>query len=425
MPFDKTNYLFDATGNLTRLYEDLTQFALDDIVDRILENKVITPTAEYRIWRLQQLGLHLDEIKRYISKMTGKSNKEIDKIFKEYGLKYYRSVQQISVDNGRNFPLTVGTSQLMSDIFSYYVAATKGTVKNLTATTANSSQKLLIDELDKVHFSVMSGMRSYSEAIREAVDEVGRTSLKVAYPTGHKNTVETAVRRAVVTGVNKCFSDLNLVRAKENGYGHVLVSSHLGARHIENPNPTYLSHDLWQGKVYQVDWQKVSIMNKKDALEGTNDKRSIDNGGVNFQNGAAEKKSWKETYKKLNPKLTNVSQIGVISQKVISALNLNLKSNLPILIGENNYKHMLEKHPNDFVKYSQNIQKILANPDFVGINPKNRSLEYVKEFKIDNDFVKVAVRVSGKGNNFVRTMYTIPDYRVKKFLKTGRFKRVD
>ena len=42
------------------------------------------------------------------------------------------------------------------------------------------------------------------------------------------------------------YSDLNLIRAREDGYNHVLMSPHLGTRHVENPSPEYLSHDLWQ-----------------------------------------------------------------------------------------------------------------------------------------------------------------------------------
>lgn len=263
MPLDKTNYLYHASDRLIELYDDLTQYALDDIVERILKNEVITGTAEYRIWRLQQLGLHLDKIKSYIAKITGKSDKEIDQIFREYGVKYYKSVRQIGIDYGDNSVLTLQTSQLMNKVLSYYITSTKGTVNNLTRTTANSSQQLLINKLDQVHFRVVSGMQSYSQAISEVIDEIAKNSLQVEYPSGHKDSIEVAVRRAAVTGINKCFSDLNLIRAKESGYNHVLVSSHLGARHLENPVPDYLSHDLWQGKVYKVNWNLIPIMNSK------------------------------------------------------------------------------------------------------------------------------------------------------------------
>jgi hypothetical protein len=263
---DKTNYLYNASDRLIRLYDDLTQYALDDIVKRLLEHGVITGTSEYRIWKLQQMGLHLDKIRLYIAGMTGKSNKEVDRIFKEYGIKYYKSVSKIAIDYGQHIPLTLETSQLMSDVFSYYVASTKGTINNLTRTTANSSQQLLINKLDQVHFRVVSGMQSYSQAISEAINEIGESQLEVQYPTGVKRTIETAIRQSIVTGVNKCFTDLNLVRAKENGYNHVLVSSHLGARHIDNPIPEYLSHDIWQGKIFALNYEEIPIMNIRGLI---------------------------------------------------------------------------------------------------------------------------------------------------------------
>ena len=247
------NYI--NTDKLIKLYDDLVQFALDDIVARIVQNEAITGAAEFRIWKLQQLGIHLEKIKDYIKKMTKFSDEEIEKIFETSGITLYKPVTRLFTEQ-----MNLETSQYFRDVFSYYLSSTKGTVQNLTRTTAISSQNLLINKLDQVHFRVVSGIQNYSQAISEAIDEIGKSSLKVVYPSGHQDSVDVAVRRAVVTGVNKCFSDLNLIRAKQNGYSHVLVSSHLGARHVENPSPEYLSHDIWQGKVYKVDWDTVPFV---------------------------------------------------------------------------------------------------------------------------------------------------------------------
>ena len=192
--------------------------------------------------------------------MTKFSDEEIENIFETAGITLYKPVTNLFIEQKTNFPLNIEASQYFRDVFSYYLSSTKGTVHNLTRTTAISSQNLLINKLDQVHFRVVSGIQSYSQAISEAIDEIGKNSIKVVYPSGHQDSVDVAVRRAVVTGVNKCFSDLNLIRAKQNGYNHVLISSHLGARHIENPSPEYLSHDIWQGKVYEVDWDTVPFV---------------------------------------------------------------------------------------------------------------------------------------------------------------------
>lgn len=258
---NRVEYFYRATDRLIEMYDDLVQYALDDIVDRIMKTGVISSTSEYRIFKLQELGYHLEKIQAYIKKMTKYSDEEINRIFENAGIYLYDPTLRLIIDNGQNEPFSLETSQYISDVFSYYLSSTKGTVHNLTRTTAKASQKLLIDKLDQVHFRVISGVQSYSQAITEAVKEIGNSSLKVEYPSGYKDNIDVAIRRAVVTGVNKCYADLNLIMAKENNYNYVLVSSHLGARHIENPSPEYLSHDIWQGQIYKVDWNKIPVTN--------------------------------------------------------------------------------------------------------------------------------------------------------------------
>ena len=136
------------TDKLIKLYDNLVQFALDDIVARIVQNEVITGAAEFRIWKLQQLGIHLEKIKDYIKKMTKFSDEEIENIFETAGITLYKPVTNLFIEQKTNFPLNIEASQYFRDVFSYYLSSTKRTVHNLTRTTAISSQNLLINKLD-------------------------------------------------------------------------------------------------------------------------------------------------------------------------------------------------------------------------------------------------------------------------------------
>lgn len=86
---------------------------------------------------------------------------------------------------------------------------------------------------------------------------------------------------------------------------------------------------------------------------------------------------------------------------------------------------MKTSHPNDFEKYGGELINILAFPDYVGTNPTDGSIEYVKEFFIDGDYVKVAVRLSGKGLYFARSLYVLNPRRVQNYIQKGTLKRVD
>ena len=80
---------------------------------------------------------------------------------------------------------------------------------------------------------------------------------------------------------------------------------------------------------------------------------------------------------------------------------------------------MLSKHESDFIKYGDRITEILESPDYVGINPKDQSIEYVKEI---SEFVKVAVRVSATGVFYARSLYTLSKIHVNNYISKGALK---
>lgn len=114
-------------------------------------------------------------------------------------------------------------------------------------------------------------------------------------------------------------------------------------------------------------------------------------------------------------------QIGKITNKIIEILQLDYNEEHPVFIGESNIKHMKEQHPEDFQKYGLYIEAIIANPTYLARNEKKKSIEFIKEYKIDNEFVLVAVRVSSKNIHFARTMYVMSDEKVKKYFKHNYF----
>ena len=120
--------------------------------------------------------------------MTKFSDEEIENIFKTAGITLYKPVTRLFTEQ-----MNLESSQYFRDVFSYYLSSTKGTVHNLTRTTVISSQNLLINKLDQVHFRVVSGIQNYSQAISEAIDEIGKSSLKVVYPSGHQDSVDACL----------------------------------------------------------------------------------------------------------------------------------------------------------------------------------------------------------------------------------------
>ena len=118
------------------------------------------------------------------------------------------------------------------------------------------------------------------------------------------------------------------------------------------------------------------------------------------------------------------TEVGKLSARVASLLGLHLQENQPILLGDSNITHMLNRHPADYAKYGQYIPLILASPDYVGQNPKDGSIEYVKDFQINGEYVKVAVRLSGGGALYARSLHVLKPNRVQNFIAKGTLKKV-
>lgn len=114
-------------------------------------------------------------------------------------------------------------------------------------------------------------------------------------------------------------------------------------------------------------------------------------------------------------------QIGKVSNKIIKILGLKYEKEEPIFIGEANIKHMKEEHPEDFEKYGRYIEDIINNPTYLARNEKKNSIEFIKEYKIDNEYVLIAVRVSSNNVHFARTMYIMADEKVKKYFEHNYF----
>lgn len=69
----------------------------------------------------------------------------------------------------------------------------------------------------------------------------------------------------------------------------------------------------------------------------------------------------------------------------------------------------------------EKIPLIINEPDYVGYNIKNNSIEYIK--RID-DLTLVAIRIKPKGDLFLRSIYPISEVKLKSKLVSKEYKKV-
>lgn len=119
-----------------------------------------------------------------------------------------------------------------------------------------------------------------------------------------------------------------------------------------------------------------------------------------------------------------MKEIGEITQSVIDLLGLGIPANTPIYIGEENIAHIKSRHPYEFEAFFPHLSEILSDPNYVGYNTKNGSIDYVKLFCISGNYVQVSVRVSGSGRYFARTLFSLMTYKAERFIAQGTLKRL-
>lgn len=248
------DYLKRIAEGSEDIASSLHSYIIARIVEAIMirlgrgEKYILTSSDRWRIQILQDAGYLLQDITQEIARYTKLQREEVAAAMEEAGVKavaYDKAVYEAAGITTE----ALEQSPALVRILQRDYEATMGEWSNMTRTTAEAAQSLFISECDNAYHKVISGAVSYTQAVREAVDTVAQNGVIVRYPTGHRDTIETATARAVRTGISQASGDISMQRMKEQEWDIILVSAHIGARTGDGgQNPG--NHLWWQGQFY-------------------------------------------------------------------------------------------------------------------------------------------------------------------------------
>lgn len=241
------DYLDHAPDELVRLWQQVEDDILRDVARRISKMDGITPTANWQLWRYQQVEAVREDVIKLLARHSGKSEREIRRILQEACTAAMEAEDEIYYHYGMT-PTPFAESIPLQNLLNAGYRQTSGTWSNLTATTANTVSGAFERVLDEAWLKVSSGAFDYKSAVKTAVDTLADDMPYVTYPTGHTDTLEVAARRAILTGVNQTAGKLQDARMEEMGAEYVETTAHGGARP---------SHAEWQGKRFHLGGDKV------------------------------------------------------------------------------------------------------------------------------------------------------------------------
>lgn len=274
-----------AADKIIPIWDDLKEWIVLDLIDRITmrlgqddEDITFSSSEKYRISVFEELGGLVTELQKRIARTVNISEQQLKQVFLDYaetaagqdaqalntGEETLETSENTNTDTlhpepqntAQNEPQTKtvvsnAMSDRMKDIANDAYLRTNGELRNFTGTTADSVQTEFIKELDKAYLKVASNTCSQWQAAREAIDNIIKYQGRVTYPSGHTDTIEVAVIRAIRTGIARMSAELTLQSAEENGIDYVAVSGHLGAR-TGDGGENAGNHAWWQSKVYKI-----------------------------------------------------------------------------------------------------------------------------------------------------------------------------
>lgn len=237
----RPDYLQTVPDNLVDLFSQVENDIIADMARRITVFDYYIPAAAYQYEKLIEMGAYRDFVVKALASQTGRTRDEIEQLMQEAAEKALGYDDAIYKKAGLT-PPPLAVSPNLQMVMAAGLEKTNGLFDNLTRTTANTSTKQFERALDRAYMQITTGAFDRGSAIRGAVKSLAAKGLEAQeYASGRTDTIEVAVRRAVLTGVNQTALKLQDARADQMGADLVEVTAHAGARP---------SHVLWQGKIF-------------------------------------------------------------------------------------------------------------------------------------------------------------------------------
>lgn len=252
--------LAHCADDILKLYSQLEEEIVRDVARRISNTGIITETGKLQLNAMQELGTLNSDILKSLSKYTDKTEEQLQKLFEDAAVTATEYDNEIYRANGLN-PKSIKVSATQMQTLEAGYKKTSGDLSNLTMTTAVTSQTGFINACTLAEMKAESGAFSPQQAIVDAIKQVASEGAFVLYESGHRDRLDVAVRRNVMTGIGQTTGEICLANARELGCDLMEITAHAGARP---------SHASWQGQIVSLSGRK-GYLSLSDIGYGTGD----------------------------------------------------------------------------------------------------------------------------------------------------------
>lgn len=212
--------------------EPVESWLLRDLAERVAQAGALTSTAEYEVWRLQNLGLSQAEIKKRIAQLMGVTRARAEALFQQAAGASYR-------DDITRLPTLAGIpfeeNEAMQRITQAAVKVAGETLENMTQTLGMVDPFGQPLPLQQAYYSctnfafqqVITGAADYQTAVRRAVNNLAKYGLQtIEYQSGVRTSLEAAIRRNMMGGLGLMQEQMAEEVFRESGADGWEISAH-------------------------------------------------------------------------------------------------------------------------------------------------------------------------------------------------------
>ncbi len=241
-----------------KLLDPVQDFLIREIASRITEAGSMTATAQYQVWRLQNMGKSQKEIKREVARLLRLSEEKLEQLIMKAGEDGY-TYDLAALPSTSAVPFS--ESKVMQDIVSAAVDLARDDLTNISQTMgfcldAKGKVCLPLTEAyeqacDNAFMKVSTGAQDFQSAVREATRGLAKKGIQyIDYESGIHTTLEAATRRSIMGGMGLMQEKISQSVHDECGCNGWEISAH---------GCSAPDHEPYQGRQYSdAEFQKLN-----------------------------------------------------------------------------------------------------------------------------------------------------------------------
>lgn len=224
-----------------RLFDPIADYLIGDIARRVAQAGQLTGTAQYQVWRAQNLGLSQRGVKKRVAQLLDKSLAETERLMTQSAETGYRfDLDRLPAASAIPFAENEGLQRIVQAA----VKLAREDLTNITQTLGMTDpygralplQKAYRACCDYAFAQVASGAADYNTAVRRATDSLARQGvLVIDYRSGVHTSVEAAVRRSVMGGLGLMQEQISQQLHDELGCDGWEISAHAASAPDHEP----------------------------------------------------------------------------------------------------------------------------------------------------------------------------------------------